>query len=169
VSFQRSQPGFTLIELVIVLVVIATLAAIAVPELSGLSRRVATVDVQTQAKALRTRDISNIAACQSGGSNCIDMGDTGDAACRQAIEEFLPAFYQDQVQSGRYSVRNISSEYATNAERQERYQELVDNGSVTEQSAIFTVTRFLGDSEPPSDGWLDTYNPEQPCILYIED
>jgi len=166
---QGRKAGFTLIELVIVLAVIATLAAIAVPELTRLSVQANAVDVQSQAKALRTRDIANRAQCQGGRANCVDIDKTGESACVEGVQQFLPDFYTDQVENGRYSLTNIDSDIVSASDREADRQTQIDNGNISEQSAIFTVTRFLGESEPPDGDWLDTWNPEQPCILYIDE
>ena len=161
---RGKKAGFTLVELVIVVAVIATLAAIAVPELTRLFVQANVVDVQSQAKALRTLDIANRTRCQDGGSRCVDIQTSGNKACEEGVEQFLPDFYEDQVENGRYSLINISSKYATAEQRQTQLENKIAAGDVSEAAAIFTVTRFLRSESTLQD----QYNPEQPCILYIE-
>jgi hypothetical protein len=95
----------------------------------------------------------------------VDIRTSGDDACKEGVEQFLPDFYNDQVENGRYSLINIPSDNETKSERESVREDLIDNGDISEQSAIFTVTRFLVSESTLDDPW----NPEQPCILYIDE
>ena len=51
---HRSRRGFTLVEMLLVLVILATLAAIVLPKLTGTSQRARVTAVQTQIGAFKT-------------------------------------------------------------------------------------------------------------------
>mgnify|MGYP006265967255 CR=1 FL=1 len=168
-AIQRSQPGFTLIELVIVLAVIATLAAIAVPELTRITVQADAVDVQTQAKTLRTRNLANEIACQSGSASCIRITDSGPDACKEAIKRFLPEFAGSEFEDGDYKVTNIDSN-EPRSDWQAELDDQIESGAVSEPAAIYSITRDKqGLIDKNGEDWLETWNVEQPCILYIED
>ena len=148
----HNEHGFTLIELVLVIVLVGVLAVFALPRFADLSDDATESAVRGQARALIDQNTINAAACRVGGSDCVDIVSTGTEACEDALETFLP-----ELDLESWSVRNIDS----STPRDQWSDELQDG------EALYWVTRFLGDdtSNHPSDSWFDTWNPTQPCAL----
>lgn len=92
VSVPGARHGFTLIELIIVIVILGALAAVALPrfiDLSDDSRRAA---LDTQAQNLISNNTLNLAACRIGSDACIEFGVTGfsPGVCQEALNQLLP-------------------------------------------------------------------------------
>lgn len=149
-----SEKGFTLIELILVIVVLGALAAVALPRLIDLTDDADLASLQAQANNLISNDNINVAACAVGNGNCVDITSTGDAACQEAMNAFLPG-----LDTSRYSLRNIPS----NTPR-DQWQAQLNDGEV-----LFWVTRFLGDdsSNHPGEAWFNTWSATQPCALSL--
>lgn len=80
-NFRKSQSGFTLIELVIVIVILGILAAVAVPRFVDLSGQAAQAAVNGQAGALSSASAINFAACVAGNPDCDeDVAECADVA-----------------------------------------------------------------------------------------
>ncbi|MEA5446642.1 prepilin-type N-terminal cleavage/methylation domain-containing protein [Gammaproteobacteria bacterium AB-CW1] len=146
----RREQGFTLIELTVVLVVVGLLSAVAVPRFIDLSSEAGQAAVDNQARALISNNQINLAACEAGSPECVDISVTGGEACEQAMASFLP-----EVDLDRYAVSNISSDTPVAEWRDE----------VGPGQALFWVDRFLGPSEPPGSWENADWNTTQPCLL----
>ena len=76
-NIQSSQGGFTLIELVIVIVLLGILAAVAVPRFVDLSAEAGNASAQGVAGAIASGSAINFAACKAGDTaNCLTIDDT---------------------------------------------------------------------------------------------
>ncbi|QOC21562.1 prepilin-type N-terminal cleavage/methylation domain-containing protein [Wenzhouxiangella sp. AB-CW3] len=141
--------GFTLVEVVAVIVLLGLLAAVALPRFIDLQPEAEEASTRAQAAALISQDTINVAACRSGSSDCVDITTTGTQACDEAIDEFFP-----HLDRSVFTVSNIDSNTPA-----EQWASQLDDGA-----AVFWVTRFL--LTPPSDAWLGQgWDVRQPCVL----
>lgn len=161
--------GFTLIEMVVVLVILGVLAVIAVPQLNNMLRDTRKAEVQLQARTLQTRNEINAIGCSTNAVECTRITSSGPTACREGMKVFLPGFWNNEFEQGDYEIKNISSEFGNRNAREEELQRMINDGEVSEASAIFTVTRdYDALLEEKGEGWFTRYNVEQPCVLYVD-
>lgn len=75
-SIRKSQGGFTLIELVIVIVILGILAAVAVPRFVDLSTEAGNAAAEGVAGAIASGSAINFAACKAGSTPCTTVNST---------------------------------------------------------------------------------------------
>jgi len=92
---KRRSDGFTLIELVVVIVLLGILSVVAVARFTDLSQQARNARIEAQAQALVSNDTLNHMACEAGSNDCISFGQTGFSTCQIALDAFLPEVAED--------------------------------------------------------------------------
>lgn len=84
--------GFTLVELVVVIVLLGILAATVVPRFVDLEDEARMAALQNQARNLISNNTLNVVACKVGSPDCIEFGVTGfsPGVCQESIRLLLP-------------------------------------------------------------------------------
>ena len=75
----RHSGGFTLIELVIVLIIVGVLAAVAAPRFIDFSDEAEERTLQAQASNLSSANTINVGACRLGNDECVEVTSCTDA------------------------------------------------------------------------------------------
>lgn len=136
---MKADSGFTLVELVTVIVLLGILSAVAATRFVDLSQQARDARIQAQAQALVSNDTLNNMACKAGSADCVAFGQTGFSTCQIALDTFLPEVSED------FTATTYSS-----STPQSQWQNLPGPGE-----ALFWVTRTL---EVP-------YPQMVPCVL----
>ena len=134
-----TKDGFTLIELVIVIVLLGILSMVVVPRFVDLSQQARDARIEAQAQALVSNDTLNHMACKAGADDCVSFGQTGFSTCQIALNAFLPEVAED------FSATTYASSTPPS-----QWQNLPGSGE-----ALFWVTRTV---EVP-------YPQKVPCVL----
>ena len=89
----KAEAGFTLIELIMVIVILGILAAVAVPKFTDLSVQARQAAVDNMAGSIAAASTSNLAACAVGNAACVAVTACTNTNMNTLMQSDIPTEY----------------------------------------------------------------------------